>query len=61
VITIGPDCMACGQCAEACAYEAIEPVPGQGYARYQVNQQKCMGCEACLDTVDCPGCAITKE
>lgn len=53
--------MACGQCAEACAYEAIEPVPGQGYARYQVNQQKCMGCEACLDTVDCPGCAITKE
>jgi ferredoxin len=58
MVIVYEKCKSCGQCAEICLAEAIEPVRnGNGYAGYEVNQNKCIECGTCL-TIDCPSDAI---
>jgi MinD superfamily P-loop ATPase len=54
-IVDGALCSECGECAEACRYEAIEPDQGV----YRVDPIQCEGCAACV--YRCPSEAIRME
>ena len=51
---ITDECLACGACAEECAFGAIS----EGDI-YSINQDICTGCGACADA--CPTGAIVNE
>ena len=51
-------CIACGRCAETCAFSAISLVPYKdGEVKAEVNPAMCKGCGACTSV--CPNGAIT--
>jgi heterodisulfide reductase subunit A len=52
-------CAACGQCAAACPYQAIEIIPEEmrSPAHAQVNSYLCKGCGTC--TAACPNKAVS--
>jgi len=50
-------CISCGQCYEACRFDAI--IPGFKGAPYKVDPVACEGCNACL--YQCPVNAITSS
>lgn len=53
VAEIDPEaCMACGACAEVCAFEAIHPREG----RWEIDPGRCEGCRTCVTL--CPVGAI---
>lgn len=52
---IGPDCIQCGLCAEACLMNTISP----GEDRYVINHYNCLECGKCHEI--CPVQAISKR
>ena len=59
------NCYSCGMCIERCPAEAIYidsdvNEHGKGYARAVIDQDKCTGCEQCLD-FDCPADGIQRS
>ena len=57
VADISSECSACGECVEACQFEAIS-MDGDGQEAV-VNRDKCMGCGVCEDL--CPSQAIVLQ
>ena len=45
---ISDDCVACGDCAEACTMDAISV----GTGKYDIDADKCVDCGACAEA--CP-------
>lgn len=57
-------CMSCGQCADVCVNDAIDikmdkTKQSQHYARYYIDEKKCLNCQMCLE-IDCPADAISE-
>ena len=55
-MTINDNCGACGQCYEACPFDAIDIVKTKGYSNFVIDQKKCCGCGGCKSV--CPAEAI---
>ena len=55
-MTINDNCGACGQCYDACAYDAIMIIKKSGYSDFVINPSKCAECGACKAI--CPAEAI---
>ena len=53
---INDNCGACGQCYEACPFDAIDIVKTKGYSNFVIDQKKCCGCGGCKSV--CPADAI---
>ncbi|NLY54327.1 MAG: 4Fe-4S binding protein [Firmicutes bacterium] len=51
---VGPDCVACGTCIQACPLGAITIIKG---IIAQVDASKCVGCGKC--SLACPASVIT--
>lgn len=51
----GKQCEGCGDCAEACQFDAIDITNGKAV----LIQEKCMGCGVCV--AKCPNGALTLE
>jgi heterodisulfide reductase subunit A len=49
-------CEWCGRCAEACPFDAIDEVDGEGKRVAAVNEAACKGCGMCLPV--CPVNAV---
>lgn len=55
-MTINDNCGACGQCYDACSYDAIMIIKKSGYSDFVINTVKCGECGACKAI--CPSDAI---
>lgn len=53
------DCIGCGQCFEACPYDAIKMLKTSGYARAEIKPDICMSCGSCQKI--CPGECINEN
>ena len=58
---ITDECMGCGQCLEACPFNAIDIKSSHGYAQCYIDERLCKNCEACLNLIICPAEAIKRD
>ena len=58
-MTINDNCGACGQCYEACSYDAIKINKTSGYSDFYIDVSKCANCGACKNI--CPMEAINAD